>query len=350
MKEDLFRLSCDELYVKYKNRHLHVFGRENVEGLCHFRERYVTEHEYKLHFKLKEARIRATNIKDGGYVVLKATTEPYVLFASNFHLIPEKETSPHYRVYVMAPDRQHAYLIDTEERHLSSAKLCPDNTLCMIVSTSPLKLLFREDMQCCFMLATPAVCTISLKECHLALWTRDHSYAWPLKYEVEDFLVHDGDVSYTKLYARYGLLFDNPPFCTQDMVSPAHGYVYFHTEDEVVGSDHTTGGSISRKNIKSRLMTLNQYATNVRYGGDDDDKNTELRRLNVYYKKGSATVPTFRSDSGEEMRVVEEERHTYDNTLFKLRALCRPGQQKPWCYFFVNRERTYLLFIPLCGA
>ena len=341
--DDLFRVPCRDLYVKHKNRHLDAFGKENIEGWCHFKETHMNDTTHKLFFKLSNARIRATRIMGGGRVHLKATGSSsieYVFFASNFYLLPTND-KPHYKIYVMAPEKQHAILAHHEKRRINSSKLCPDHSLCMIVSSSALTLEFKEGGAGCFILATPAVCKMALgSDYMLSLWTRDHRYAWPLKYEViqEEEKSKNIEKFYARIRACYDVLFNDPPFCTEQMLTPAHGYTLFWDEDEVVGC-LPTGESISQRLIKHRLLDHNQYGSMIAYR---NETHQELRTLRLYYKKPDDVDPT----PPPGMHIIHEE-HYVHGSLFKLRGLRRQGEHSAWCYFFVNREKTYIVFIPL---
>lgn len=338
--------------VKHKNRHLEVFGSENVKGWCHFREQHMTDDHYKLLFKLNQPRIRATRIMGGGYVKLKATpsgSEPYVVFASHFYVLPDERSIPHYRIYVMAPDKQHAILAHYEKRRINSSKLCHDGELCMLVASSNLTLVFKEGMGGSFILATPAQCKVALaSDYRLELWTKDHSCAWPLKYEIADDLmfVKNAEEYYAKIHARYANLFSDAPVAPHSSLkqldSPAHGYTQFRVEDEVVGCT-PKGEAISRKLIKYELLSFNQYSSNHPYP-NPVAAYPELKALQVCYRKGDATEPTFTSRETCHA-TMREELDVYGSTL-QLRGLCRDERQIPWCYYFVNREKTYLLFIP----
>lgn len=341
ISNDLFQVPCSEIRLRHKNRHLEVFGKENLEGWRYFPEQHITDTHYKLFFKLNRPRIRATQIMGGGKITLKATAssaEPYVVFASHFYLLPGKDT-PHYRIYVMAPDKQHAILAYDENARINGSKLCLDGELCMIVSSSRLTLEFKEGMAGRFLLATDAGCKVSLgSDYRLALWTKDKSCGWPIKYEI-DCLSYTGSEKkfYEKIHSRYNALFDNPPFCTLNMESPARGYVLSREEEEVYACTHK-GEPISRRLIKTELIGHNQYGSVSRH---TNDHSPEVNTLQVFYKKREDSEPTFPT-----MRIVYEERLVH-NKVLKLKGLCRADEERPWCYFFVNREKSYMLFIPL---
>ncbi len=356
VEEDLFRLSCQELAVRHKNRHITAFGKENIEGMCHFKERHVTEENYKLVFKANNARIRATEILGGGQLCLKPTAsagEPYVVIASNFYLVPGTGT-PHYRVHVLAPGVRHSVLADHGKKRIKSSKLCgAPGQLCMIVSSSALNLEFKAGWPGSFIVTTPSACSVALHDCRLALWTSNHKHAWPLKFEVvpqeglrkSDYPENLG-VYYEKLHHRYHALFNEPTFPTAAMEAPAHGHVMFRTETRVTGCK-PSGKPICLCEVKTELTPYNQYGSL----GECDNRGAEvdeLMCLRVCFREGSDGVPSFwdvrRPESA--MQVVYEG-YTLEGKTYKLNSLCRKGEARPWCYFFVNRERTYILFIAL---
>lgn len=357
---DLFRLPSRDLHVLHKNRHLARFGRENVEQMRHFKERHVTENNYKIRFKVEnQTMIRATHIMGGGHVKLGSVrTEHgdamYVAFASNFYLLPPPADTlnkpPHYRVHVMSPDKQHSFIAFTGKRRINSSKLCDDGTLCMIVSSSPLTLEFKQGMNCSFFLATPLSCTtttkMALNDYMLELWTTS-STQWPLRFEVNIDMTpraafdRSMDEYYARLFARYHVLFNgHPPFSTEELEFPAHGYTMFRVEEEVIGCMPRTGETISRKMVKHELFSLNQYSSFSDPGNRDCDANKEYKKLRVHFSSTTGE-PSFEGST-----IVEEE-HKVGVDRFKLHALVREGEASPWCYFFINRERTYMLFIPL---
>lgn len=163
ISDDLFRLPCQALYAKYKNRHLTAFGQENVATLDHFRERRCTEDNYKMVFKVPpHTKIRATHIIGGGRLSIKSTAsrnDPYVLIASNFYLLPGggNNTTPHYKMHVFTKHgEQHQALAHHEKGRIKSTQLCENDQLCMLVSSSPLVIEFKEGWPATFLLATPA--------------------------------------------------------------------------------------------------------------------------------------------------------------------------------------------------
>jgi len=353
---DLFRLTCQELCAKYKNRHLAVFGRENVAGLCHFGERRVTEDNYKLVFRLSTTKMCATEIVGGGHVTLKPTNtvgEPYVVIASNFYLVPGPDT-PHYKVHVLAPGTSHHALAHHENKRLKSTKL--GGQLCMMVSSSPLTLVFKEGWRGSFVLATPASCSVVMRDCRLALWTKDHRDAWPLKYEIvgrgmlkSEYAGHLGTY-YAKIHGRYDALFNRPSFSTEGMEAPAHGYVLTHEEESVVGCT-ADGAPICARLPIHELIPYNQYGCVAEYDNISVDipSAASLRRLRVYFRQGSEAEPSFWDEADQPMTVMKESYRPHGSTgsTFTLSALFRKGAPSPWCYFYVNRERTYMLFIAL---
>lgn len=354
----MFRVPCSELVSKYKNRHLHLFGRENVETDCHFWERHVTKDNYKLLFKLTDAKIQAKEIKGGGRVSLKATHDketPYIVLASNFHVTPG-EGKPHYRVYVMEGGKHHhSALAFYEGTRIKSSMLCHENALCMIVSSSPLTLDFDEACTGFFALATPARCRVSLRDCHLELWTKDHSHAWPLQYEITGDLLKTQYTReklgqyYGEIHARYHAIFNETSTSTEAMIPPAHGYVVFRVEQEVSGAGPNME-VLCRSVIKHEPLCFNQYGSNKPFdnlqAGHPSVFAHELCHLRVYFKSGSDGMPSFWNHANVAMTVIEETYYLH-RVAYKIHGICGPGEKVPWCYFYVNRERTYMLFIPV---
>lgn len=365
--DEVFRLPCQELYAKYKNRHLTAFGQENVASLCHFRERRCTEENYKMVFKLPPgAKIRATHIIAGGRLSIKSTVnnDPYVLIASNFYLLPGGGGGgvPHYKIQVFTKHGGHHQALAYHEKgRIKSTQLCENDQWCMIVSSSPLTIEFKEGWQASFLLTSPGYVNVVLRDCHLELWSRNHQEAWPMRYEIASRDLcrseYDGSATsyYAKLYARYDALFNNAHFSTACMEAPAHGYVLCYDENEVTGCTNK-GETICTQNVKYHLLTYNQYGTMMT--GEYDNNYTgestrpslgDLRHLRVYYRGGSASEPIFwdeRRGRGEAMSVVRELVATGIGET-TMNALYRKGEASAWCYFYVNRERTYMLFIPI---
>ena len=360
--DDLFRLTCQALYAKYKNRHLTAFGKENVATLRHFRERRCTEDNYKLVFKLPpSSKIHATRIIGGGRLSIKSTDgDPYVLIASNFYMLPGGgggggTPPPHYKIQVFTRHHgeQHHALAHHDKGRIKSSQLCGNDQLCMIVSSSPLVIEFKEGRAATFLLASTGYANVVLRDCHLELWSKDHREAWPLRYEIasRDLCAGSKTSYYTRLHARYDAIFNHAHFSTTHMEAPAHGYVLCHDEEEVIGCT-IKGEPICSRHVKYHLLTHNQYGTAM---GEYDNYADEgpwlgdLRYLRVYYRGGSASEPIFwdeRVGRGEPMQVVRELVRLGSGD-YTMNALFRKGDASAWCYFYVNRERTYMLFIPL---
>lgn len=310
-------------------------------------------------FKLCATKVRATEIVGGGHLTLKPTNsvgEPYVVVASNFYLVPGTSDSPHYKVYVLAPGTSHHGLAHHTNKRFKSTKLCGggDGQLCMIVSSSPLTLVFREGWRGSFVLATPAYCSIVMRDCRLALWTKDHRDAWPLKYEIvgrgmlkSEYASHLGTY-YAKIHGRYDALFNKAPFSTEKMEAPAHGYVLTREEESVVGCT-ADGAPICARVPIHELIPHNQYGSVVEYDNASIDIKSaaSLRRLRVYFRQGSEAEPSFWDEDDQPMTVMKESYRPHGSSggTYILSALFRKGAPSPWCYFYVNRERTYLLFI-----
>lgn len=362
--QDLFLVPSHALYAKYKNRHLPVFGQENVAPLRHFRERHCTEENYKMVFKLSvDAKIRATHIIGGGRLSIKATrseNEPYVLIASNFYLLPVGGRRAHYKIHVFTKHGEHhRALAHHEKGRIKSTQLCENDQWCMIVSSSALVVEFKEGWSGTFILASPAQANVVLRNCHLELWSKDHEHAWPLRYEIATPDLWKSEYTgssvmsyYARLYARYDALFNHAHFCTAFMEAPAHGYLLSYDEKEVTGCT-IKGESICSHSVKYHLLTYNQYGTMVdEYDNypSEGSSFSDVRHLRVYYRRGSTSEPIFWDErTGREtpMSVVRELVRPGMGEEFSLNALYRKGEASAWCYFYVNRERTYVLFIPV---
>lgn len=361
MHLDVFRVPCAELKQSYDNSHLTVFGKEHIESDRHFSGRRVTEQEYKLKFVVSESRMRVHAILGGGRLLLKKSAEPYVVIACNFHFIPPVgDGANDYTIFVAQQAvGQHGQLVWHTEKYIKSDKFCARNTPCMIVSTCRLSLEFKERDQGCFILYTKGECDVTLGECYLEMWNKEPGrYGWPLKYEVnDDFLKSDylgcEATFFDRLHLRYHKIFNEPACEYYDMCSPAHGYVTIRKERDVCP---TKNGAYVLKSIYSaKENPLNQYGSNAPPSCDIHPHRSktynEVAQLRVYFKNGRPRFYATKeagglSASSEPLRIVTMTYHV-DKQPYKMSGLCRKDESVPFCYFYINREKTYVLFIPL---
>lgn len=350
LHNELFQLSCNELYQKYKNSHLTVFGRENIEELRHFTARRVTKSEYKLQFVINETKIRVSHMKGGGRIVLKKTAVPYVIIASNFLFRPpDNDGATHYQIYVHT-SQQHSQLITHTKKYIKSNKFSTHDQPCMIISTSPLTLEFKEGVNSAFILYSPGKCGINLvDECLLEIWNKDQSKCgWPLRYEVnDDYLNRDytgNSVRYfEKIHSRYYKLFNHPICDHFDMSPPAHGYVNMR-EDKVIVATPDGVGTL-RSLYHEEQAIFNQYGTMLPYGSKEQQSFNrsvlydELQQLRVYINHD---VTHFSNNT-----TIQETVYSLAKIEYKLNGLCRKNESTPFSYYFMNKEKTFILFIPV---
>ena len=365
MHLDVFRLPCAELIQKYHNSHLAVFGKENVETERYFAARRVTPSQYKLQFVVSETKMRVNSLTTGGRLVLKKSAEPYVVIACNFHFIPPANDGANdYTIYVLEQQPtlgQHGQLVWHTEKRIKSDLFCARNTLCMIVSTCRLVLEFKEGENGYIILSTKGECDVNLGECYLEMWNREPGrYGWPLKYEVNDDVMkcdYLGTESrfYDRLHLRYYELFNEPLEERYEMCSPAHGYMMMTDEKELLVNNRGTP-YLSTVALASQ-GTINQYGSQIApmTVQEQQYRSTtfkETSRLRVYFKNGVPRFyasPSFLSgsmNSNEPLRIVTMTYHV-DKQPYKMSGLCRKDESVPFCYFYVNPEKTYVLFIPL---
>lgn len=363
VNDEVFRLPCRQLYERHKNSHLTVFGSENIEKEHHFAGRRVTSSGYKLQFVVSETKIRASHMKGGGHLMLRKTAEPYVLIVSNFHFLPPcDDGATHYNFYTQQNQHHHHYQLTTHtKKRIKSSKFCAHNTPCMIVSTSPLTIEFKEGAGGWFTLYSPGECVVNLKdECYLELWNKDPGKnGWPLCYEVNDDIMKrdypGSEVRYfSRLHARYHNLFTYPAFERYDMCAPAHGYVTMIVEEEVYLTEKGEGAV--RSTYRDEQFSLNQYATMILPTPLDDSvvmrsaSYREVQSIRTYIKHD---IMYFFASNGEALTVTDVTYRlggsagTGRGAPYKMNALRRPGEGTPFVYFYVNREKTFILFIPI---
>jgi len=351
---ELFKLPCAELYQRHRNSHLTVFGSENVQQERHFRASHVNATAYKLQFVITQTKLRAYGLKGGGRLVLKKTAEPYVLIVSNFEFIasPSQDGATHYNFYVPSQrhHHQHQQLAWHANKRIKSDKFCAHDTPCMIVSTSPLAIEFKAGDNGCFILYSPGECTVNLVDevDFLELWNKEPGKCgWPLRYEINTDVQKAHYVGrearfYEKLHARYYNLFTHPICERFEMHSPAHGYVTMYVENEIALTPN--GESYIRTTYRDEQACLNQYASNqpIEHPVIRSASYSELLQLRVYAKQNVCHFYLH----NESLRVTEES-YQLGPTTYKINTLWRREANVPLAHFYMNREATYVLFIPL---
>lgn len=351
---ELFTLPCSELSQRHGNSHLAVFGHENVAEEHHFRARDVTPYEYKLQFTITESKIRVgTKTGGGARLVLKKTAVPYVIIAANFHFLPPvADGATHYNFYVQSEcsTASSHHLVWQTKRRIKSNKFCAQNLPCMIVSTSPLTLEFKEGVQGWFILHSPGECGVSLtgEECRLEMWNKEPGRCgWPLRYEIADFFLkrdyagHEAKF-FEKIHSLYHNLFHHPSSQRYEMLSPAAGYVYM-CEDRVVVLN-ANNEVCERIMYRDQQMDMNQYASQSPYATSETTYRSAIARelqenVRAYFNRGK-----LHFGPGYHITTVS---YTLVKVDYKLQALCRKDETSPIAYFYVNREKTFILFIPV---
>lgn len=365
-------MPCSELYERHGNSHLTVFGSENVETERHFFSRCVTTSDYKLDFQVSETKMRVFHMKGGGRLMLRKTAEPYVIIASNFHFLPSsKDGASHYNVYTQTGDNAHSnYQLSVhKDKRIKSSKFCPDHTPCMIVSTSPLILEFKEGAQGSFILYTPGECRVQIfEQAQLELWNKDPAkYGWPLCYEVNDEIMkcdYPGNEAryFEKLHARYHNLFDCPVYDRFHMCAPAHGYVYMHVEDEIVLG--ANGQACIRTIYRDQEQPLNQYASMQASPPHDEFVSRSSWRSLVASIRSYVKNDKFHFHIDNEALILTEVSYHLGGggggnarsksastatagPIYFINALRRPADTSPFVYYYMNHEKTFILFIPV---
>lgn len=344
LSDQLHHLPCSTIMQNYKNEHLTVFGCENREGEKHFKRIRVTQETHKLQFVVSQSKLYATEIRGGAKVMLKKTAEPYVIVARHFQLVTSKKNgATHYNIYLSAPCLNHSDLAWETKPKIKSERFGAKDKFCMIVSTSPLTLEFEDNGS--FLLYSPGECGLTFQqECCLEMWNKEPgTYGWPLRYEInDDFLkrnyIGNEATLYQAIHGRYHRLFNESLQNHFDMIPPAYGYITKRPMKDVVLQ---TNGHVSHCDIYVEKETLlNQYGSFDTPAQSLSLNYNALKQIRAYMKNDVAHFY-----EGGEPLCVEEIAYTVSHVSYQLRALRRKAESVPLCYFYMNREKTYLLLI-----
>jgi hypothetical protein len=357
--DSLFRDTCSELYALYKNESIATLGRENVDGARHFKQRLVDGEEYKLLFKMKNAKIRirslgttTTGSNNNSISTLQIhhthTEKPFVLLINRYTLkVPNKgpDTRKEYRLFV--PTQVNRNKRVPKKRCLSSDLFCEASQFCLLISCAPLVVELREGAS--FVLATPGSCRVDLRggvTYDMEMWSHDAYQPFPLRYEVAStYFVHHQEKKreteyFAKLHMSYHTLFHQTPLNLQnrEWARPVKGYVDFYSEPEW---HHDSSCFVTQ--MKYRMLPLNQYGTHERpcYS----KMHPEFATLRVYFKE-SGKMPIFLTQENKRLTLVKQ-KYRYGHREFPIYGLCKKKGDAVWCYFFLNDEKTFILFIPL---
>ncbi len=137
------------------------------------------------------------------------------------------------------------------------------------------------------------------------------------------------------------------------MYSPAHGYMIMTDDKDVIADNH--GGHYISTVARAVQGNNNQYASFLDTAEAEQHRSNtfkETSQLRVYFKNGlprfyaSSSFLSGSANSNEPLRIVTMTYHV-DRQPYKMSGLCRKDESVPFCYFYFNREKTYVLFIPL---